>query len=132
MSAAADGEEVRERILGVMRATGKPLQSREIARVLGLRVSSVGSHLAYLAKKGTVRSKTIAVGGEVRRGPFIFPESTTRLWYTDRSDVKQTWRDLRHAARLNKKLPRAVLFRTPSPHTDDMKQMLEDIQGNQA
>ena len=113
---------IRDDILAVMRATGKPLQSKEIARVLDVATGTVASHLGLMAKEGVVRKWTVAVGDERQMGRFVFPESTAVVWAT-----QETWpalKQVRRDARDHKRLPKAVLPAAPVPHTDDMIQML--------
>ena len=121
---------IRDDILAVIMATGKPLQSKEIARVLGVSVGSVASHLGYMAKDGIVRKRTVAVGEGRQMGPFIFPESTAVLWSTRKTEP--ALRQVRHDARVHKTLPIAVIPRAPVPHTDDMIQMIEDLNAQMA
>ena len=118
---------IREDILAVLRATGKPVQSKEIARALGVSTASVASHLGRMAKEGIVVKRTVAVGEPVHRGPFVFPESNTRVWFIPRTMKREVFRQIQHDARRSKKLPRAVLPRDPVPHSDDMIQMLDDM-----
>lgn len=122
---------IRDDILAVLRATGKPVQSKEIARVLGVTTASVASHLGRMAKERIVKKRTVAVGEPVNRGPFVFHESTTQVWFIPQTIKREIFRQVQRDARVHKRLPCAILPRDPSPHTDDMIQMLCDLQLNQ-
>lgn len=126
---------VREDILAIMRATGQPLRARDIAMVLTehlgtpVTTNKVAAELSKLGKEGIVAKKTVCLGEPRQYGVYAFPEGgSTTVWFTRESYSPAKMRKVRHYARMFKQLPKPRFPPGPQATTDDMRQMIEDIQ----
>lgn len=139
---------IRDDILAVMQATGKPLRSREIALAISewrgepITVQSVASHLGYLAKDGAVIKRKVNAGEPLKQWRFQSRhEASHYVWLIPNTMARATFMEMCHNARVRKTFPRAVIPRVvalpvriigptggPRPRTDDMRVMFEDIE----
>lgn len=98
-------EQIEELILIHLRETDRPNLSREIATALGIKVPKIAAILAILKKRGKVIKKVTSTGMFMRKWPGAHEFEIKRNEWTLRKSV------------------------TPTPLTDDMRTMLEDLQG---
>jgi len=128
--------ELEKLILKVLADTNKPVRSRDIWNVLvakfdgqSIKFASVGTVLAYMHQDGTVRKYKTILGPMVNMGSRNFPKATTSLWTLPSFPMARA-KEYARVTRITGETPQAVWI--DAPHTGDMVQMLDDIDGVKA
>jgi response regulator of citrate/malate metabolism len=63
---------LRDRILAILRASGRPMNTREIAQILGIATQSAAKHFREMSETGEVETRIILTStGRVREATAI-------------------------------------------------------------